>query len=256
MEQKNVIIFGDLPIATKVAEWILNQEQLKLVACVVSGKSVHNNDPWNDVPLLRDFCEKKDIKVIEDMDELLQLEERLDLGLSCRFAKFINKKVLKSFSVGIVNLHGGLLPEFGGLYSCNFSILMGNGIGGGTIHWMDEKIDTGNIIRRCEFEILPEDTAYDVFQKTQVTLYDNLIELILPIANGEAVESISQKNMLEQGFVHKYFDKNSIFDYKEINANDDEETILKKVRAFDFPGYEPAFMMINGKKVYMRLSSD
>ena len=33
-----------------------------------------------------------------------------------------------------------------------------------------------------------------------------------------------------------------------------EEEILRTVRAFDFPGYEPAYMMVNGKKIYLRMS--
>lgn len=54
---------------------------------------------------------------------------------------------------------------------------------------------------------------------------------------------------------HRYFNKKSILDYKEIN-NSDFETgdILYKIRAFDFPGYEPAYYKFNGKKIYMRMS--
>lgn len=63
------------------------------------------------------------------------------------------------------------------------------------------------------------------------------------------------KELVDKGYKHRYFNKKSILDYKEIN-NSDFETgdILYKIRAFDFPGYEPAYYKFNGKKIYMRMS--
>ena len=85
------------------------------------------------------------------------------------------------------------------------------------------------------------DTGYSVFQKTQLALYNNMVEYF--------------NERISKGYKHRYFNKKSILDYKEIN-NSDFETgdILYKIRAFDFPGYEPAYYKFNGKKIYMRMS--
>lgn len=257
MEKKKIVVFGDLPIATKVVQWIGNVEELELIGCVVSKPDAHNNDPWKDTPMLKEYCEENHIKVFQNSIELKELYEakELDLGLSCRFSKILKKDIIDLFRIGIINMHGGLLPEFGGPYSCNYSILFGEGKGGGTLHWIDENIDTGDIIRRCEFDILPDDTAYDVFQKTQCALYENLIEVILPIINGDMSDFISQQELINNGYAHRYFKLNSIEEYKEIDLNDSKENILKVVRAFDFPGYEPAYFVVEGKKIYLRMES-
>ena len=191
-----------------------------------------------------------------ELDELVNLYSRkeIDLGLSCRFSKIIRKPIIDLFSKGIINMHGGLLPEFGGLYSCNYSILFKSKVGGRTLHYVDEGIDTGDIIRRCEFEIEEIDTGYSVFQKTQLALYNNMVEII-PLVLNNQIKSISMKELVDKGYKHRYFNKKSILDYKEIN-NSDFETgdILYKIRAFDFPGYEPAYYKFDGKKIYMRMS--
>lgn len=65
--------------------------------------------------MFREYARINNIKKLE-LDELVNLYSRkeIDLGLSCRFSKIIRKPIIDLFSKGIINMHGGLLPEFGG----------------------------------------------------------------------------------------------------------------------------------------------
>ncbi|WP_195600413.1 formyltransferase family protein [Longibaculum muris] len=257
MREYKIIVFGSLPIATKIVKYVNSIPNFKLEGVVVGDENPKNNDPWNDELCLGAYAKKYNIKCFT-LEELSNnyTNNFFDLGISCRFGKIIKKQVIDLFSKGIVNMHGGLLPEFGGLYSCNYSILYKSKIGGGTIHYIDEGIDTGNILRRCEFDITDNDTGYTVFQKTQVALYENMIELIPKILNN-TVEVKTIQELKEIGYECRYFNKNSILEYKEIVDQDFEsDNLLYKVRAFDFPGYEPAYYICNGKKIYMRVSSE
>lgn len=250
----NIVVFGDLPIASKVCEYILEQDELNLVGCVLSNPNAHNNDPWLDTPMLEDFCHNNNIKIFT-LNELSALNDKLDLGLVCRFSKILKKKTIDLFDVGMINMHGGLLPEFAGPYSCNFSILYGSKMGGGTLHWIDEGIDTGDIIRRCEFVIEDKDTGYTVFQKTQIALCENMKEIIIPILKRQISGYIDQNELIRQeGVERRYFKLGSIEQYKEIKPDDSEELMLRKVRAFDFPGYKPAYKIINDNIVYLRMN--
>lgn len=255
MKKYKIIIFGDLPIATKVAEWVRNRSELELVGGVQQNKNAHNHDPWPDVPMFADWCNKENIRLFE-LDELLDTFEvgEVDLGLSCRYGKIVKNDIISLFKIGIINMHGGLLPEFGGCYSSNFSVIFGNGKGGGTLHWIDTGIDTGEIIKRCEFDILPNDTAFDVFQKTEVVLYENIIDIIIPILKGTYAEPyINQQELIDKGYEHRYFKLGSIHAYKQITLDMDAEEISKVIRACDFPGYEPAWILDkHGKKIYLR----
>ncbi|MCM1048300.1 MAG: hypothetical protein NC433_07740 [Clostridiales bacterium] len=250
---KKIVVFGDLPIATKVCMWIKEESSLELIACVSSNPKAHNNDPWEDIPMLGDYCKANNILLYSYDDFKANYSKKsLDLGLCCRYNKIIKKTEIDIFKKGIINMHGGLLPEFAGSYSCNYSVLFNSKIGGGTLHWIDEGIDTGDIIRRCEFQIENDDTGYTVFQKTQKVLYENMIEIILPILNGEITEFIAQKELLDKGYEHHYFDLKSIGRYKKINLSDSQDIIMRTVRAFDFPGYEPAYIECGSSKFYLR----
>lgn len=253
--KRKIVVFGDLPIATKICMWIREESSLELVACVSSNPMARNNDPWKDVPMLRDYCNANNIPLYsyDDLKENYS-EKSLDLGLCCRYSKIIKEDVIDFFRVGIINMHGGLLPEFAGPYASNYSVLFNAKYGGGTIHWIDKGIDTGDIIRRCEFKIENDDTGYTVFQKTQKALFDNMIDVILPILDGEVTEFISQKTLLDQGYEHRYFNLKSIEQYKKINISDSPDKILRTVRAFDFPGYEPAYIECEGNKLYLRMT--
>jgi len=49
---KKIIVFGDLPIASKVCEEILGYSDLVLSGIVLGNKTkIKNNDPWNILPL-------------------------------------------------------------------------------------------------------------------------------------------------------------------------------------------------------------
>lgn len=254
MHKYKMIVFGDLPIASKVAGWVLKQPQLELLGAVLSNPNAHNHDPWQDVPMFEDFCNKEQVPLYT-LDGLKSsfTEGEIDLGLFCRFSKIVKRDIISLFRLGIINMHGGLLPEFAGPYSSNYSVLFGSKKGGGTLHWVDEGIDTGDIIKRCEFEILSDDTGFSVFQKTQEALYENMVKVIMPILRGEWKGYTKQKILLEQGYGHRYFKLGSLEEYKEIKKDMSEEEASRVIRACDFPGYEPAWVKDkNGKKIYLR----
>lgn len=247
-----IIVFGNLPIATRIAEDVIENKNLDLVGVVVGNKKPSNNDPWKDTPTLFDFSVKNNIKMytLNELDEEFY-DNELDLGLSCRFNKIIPKSIINKFSKGIINMHGGLLPEFAGLYSCNHTILSGSKVGGGTLHYIDEGIDTGNVIKRCEFKVEDSDTGFTVFQKTQLVLEKELKALI-PVAVKAKIDTSVKYDSSD----FCYYDKNSINDKKEIKFEEmNKETIERTIRAFDFPGFEPAFFFdSNGRKIYLRYS--
>lgn len=250
---KKVIIFGDLPIATKVAKYIKKLSTLELCGVVIGNTNFKNNDPWTDEPLF-EYSNKENIKIFSQEEIIKNYQKgELYLGLSCRFSQIIKKEVINRFEYGILNLHGGLLPEFAGLYSVNHTFLCDNKVGGGSIHFVNEGIDTGDIVKRCEFKIEDEDTAYTVFQKTQKVLYENLKKILIKIDKNEKINTKKLDEYVAEGYPSRYFNKYSLEGKKEISIDKlDSKEALLKIKAFDFPGYEPAYIKINGKKIYLR----
>lgn len=253
MTKRSVIVFGDLPIATKTVMFLQTLPDVE-IGVVVGNEKPHNNDPWTDVPLLADYCAQQGLTRYT-MDELTQKfgAGELTLGLSCRFSRIIKEELIDRFQNGIINTHGGLLPEFGGLYSANHTILQNSPIGGGTIHYIDAGIDTGRIIRRCEFPVTADDTAYTVFQKTQASLAEGL-EAVIPEALEHRFEGIPHEEFVRRGYKACYYKKGTLEENRIVDPKTmTPEELERHVRAFDFPSYEPAYMLdSNGKKLYLR----
>jgi len=88
---------------------------------------------------------------------------------------------------GIVNLHGGLSPEYRGA-DCTFWALY-NGEPekvGCTIHFIDKGIDTGNLIAHVSPEVKPGDDELTLFWRAVKESADAYAELFERVGHGES----------------------------------------------------------------------
>ena len=247
----SAVVFGSLPIATKIVNFLEHNGHEVMV--VLGNENAHNNDPWPNVPMLKDYCDKNKIRV-HKLEEIAAFDDNMfDIGLSCRYSRIISGEVIRKFRYGVINMHGGVLPEFGGVYSVNHEILNGSKLGGGTLHYINDGIDTGDIVRECYFEITSNDTAYTVFQRTQIELEKGMREVV-PFAIKGWLKGVSQADLVTSGRVKQYFSKSSLAGKKLIRREDlFTEKADRTIRAFDFPGYEPAYVLDDlGRKIYIR----
>lgn len=82
-----------------------------------------------------------------------------DLIVVVAYGKILPKEILAIPTYGCLNLHASLLPKYRGAAPINWAIIKGEIITGVTTMWMDEGMDTGDIILQTEVEITPEETA-------------------------------------------------------------------------------------------------
>jgi methionyl-tRNA formyltransferase len=66
---------------------------------------------------------------------------------------------------GALNMHGSLLPKYRGRVPVNWAIIHGETETGATLHYMDAKADSGDIVAQEAVRILPDDTAREVLDK-------------------------------------------------------------------------------------------
>lgn len=67
--------------------------------------------------------------------------------------------------LGTFNLHASLLPRYRGAAPINWAVINGDTRTGVTTFFLKHEIDTGDVIDRCEIEILPSDDAGSVHDK-------------------------------------------------------------------------------------------
>jgi phosphoribosylglycinamide formyltransferase-1 len=83
------------------------------------------------------------------------------------FMRVLHEPMLKAFPRRIVNIHPSLLPKFPGLEAWRQALAAGEKVTGCTVHYVDEKIDHGQILAQGEVTILPNDTPESLHFRIQ-----------------------------------------------------------------------------------------
>ncbi len=91
-----------------------------------------------------------------------------DFFFSFYYREMLKRELLEIPRLGALNMHGSLLPKYRGRVPVNWAIIRGETESGATLHYMTEKPDNGDIVAQQAVPILPNDTAFEVFQKVTV----------------------------------------------------------------------------------------
>ena len=106
-------------------------------------------------------------QVENDLVNMLR-EAHVDLVVLAGFMRVLHAPTLKAFPRRIINIHPSLLPKFPGLEAWKQALAAGEEVSGCTVHYVDEKIDHGEIIAQRELRILPDDTAESLHARIQI----------------------------------------------------------------------------------------
>jgi len=108
-----------------------------------------------------------------------------DLFILSGYNKILKPVIFSIPPSKTINLHGGRLPEYRGAAPINWQIINGESIGGCAIIYLDEGIDTGDIIRQEYYRIHPEDTHASVLRKTLDIFPPLLVRVLEDIERDE-----------------------------------------------------------------------
>lgn len=119
--------------------------------------------------------------------EVVKLARKLQPDLICVFGtSLIRGDLLKEGRLGIINLHGGLSPEYRGA-DCTFWALV-NGEPekvGCTLHYIDAGIDTGRLIAHISPEVREDDGELVLFWRAVQDSAEVYAEAVARLARGE-----------------------------------------------------------------------
>lgn len=94
---------------------------------------------------------------------------RPDLVAVAAFGQILPKAVLEEPPLGCLNVHPSLLPKFRGAAPINWTLIRGERTTGVTIMFMDEGMDTGDILLQEETPVGPEENAGDLHDRLAVS---------------------------------------------------------------------------------------
>ncbi len=97
------------------------------------------------------------------------------------FMKVISKNIINKYQGKIINIHPSLLPKFKGLNTFSRMLKNKEKKAGCTVHFVNAKLDSGNVIIKKNFNINNRDTEITLKNKTQKLEYRAFPEAIIRI---------------------------------------------------------------------------
>jgi methionyl-tRNA formyltransferase len=115
------------------------------------------------------------------------LTYRPDLIVVAAYGRILPKSLLELASLGCINVHGSLLPQYRGAAPIQWSVLNGDKETGVTIIQMSEGMDTGDILLKATIKTAPDETAGSLFDKLAVLGSATLLQAIQGLQDGTLI---------------------------------------------------------------------
>ncbi|GEM_PF-380746 len=243
-----ILFLGNNWLGWKVAEWLWKQNEnivglvlhpskkRKFGKEIITSAKVHSSHIY-------DGSDLKNTKVINSIKKLMP-----DMAISIFFGYILDRKFLDLFSSGCVNIHTAFLPHNRGAHPNVWSIV-NRTTAGATIHYMNEGVDTGNIIARAQLSVMPIDTGASLYRKLEYLAFD-LFKKVWPLIRSGQAPGVPQKKT--EGSFHLLRDLEHI-DKIDLNHTYSARDLIDIIRARTFPPHPGAYYEQNGRKVYLRL---
>jgi len=130
------------------------------------------------------------LKNTEFLNSLKALEANLQIVVAFRMLPTLVWSMPK---YGTFNLHASLLPDYRGAAPINWAVINGDTETGATTFFIDDKIDTGEIILQKKTHIAPEDTAGTLHDRLR-NLGADLVLKTVELIQEDQVTTVKQKN--------------------------------------------------------------
>lgn len=231
MNKLKIVYMGTPGFAVEPLKQLLEDNQ-KILAIITApdkpagrGKKISESE-------VKTFAKDLNIKILQPtnlkypdfISELKSLNADLFVVVAFRM---LPKEVWQIPKFGTINLHASLLPDYRGAAPINHAILNGDTETGLTTFFINEEIDTGNIIFQTKCEILESDNAGTLHDKLMNLGGNLLVKTVNSIANGTAKsieqDSLKTDKLRQAPKLNKEFCK--------LDFNNSAEELHNKVRA-------------------------
>ena len=138
--------------------------------------------PIKELALKHDILVFQPEKIKTDYEDILALEP--DIIITCAYGQINPKEVLNYPKYGCINVHASLLPKLRGGAPIHHAIIDGYDKTGITIMYMDEAMDSGDIISQREVVIDKEDTMESLHDKLRIVGKELLLSTLPSILDG------------------------------------------------------------------------
>jgi methionyl-tRNA formyltransferase len=226
-----VIFMGTPDYAALILEALIDAEDIDVVAVYTQPDKPVGRKGVLTPPVVKVLAETAGIRVIQParlrdesvVSELLSLE--CDMIIVAAYGQILPKAILEY--VPCVNLHASILPQYRGASPIQQSLLHNDATSGVTAMWMDEGLDTGEIIKIQSLSIAPDEMLASLYER----LTDTAVELTLDVIRHWDRQSAVKQNDAESSHCRKILKSDGLIDFS------DAREIYNRYRAYTpWPG--------------------
>ena len=236
-----IVFIGTGEIGVPTLEALRNSEH-EVVAVVTQPDKPVGRDQSIEPPPIKKAIAKTRIPILQPArikDQQATEEIRgfaPDVVVVVAYGQILQRDVLEIPRLACLNLHASLLPRWRGAAPIQAAIAAGDCETGITAMYMDEGLDTGDILLQRRVEILPNDTAGSLHDRLAQIAPEALLESLRLLSAGNAPR-IAQDNA-RTTYAPKLKREHGLIDWSE-----SAEAIERKIRAYNpWPG---AFMKVD-----------
>jgi len=230
-----VAFAGGKPLGSRIFKYLTTVKDIDIVGVFVNPE----DSKWYDDMTVTEQAINVDIPVFKNINHVKILEP--DLVVVAYYDRILKKDVISIPPLGCVNVHMALAEEYRGCYPTTHAIINGENITGVTIHYIDEGVDTGDIIAQKYAVINDFDTGKDLYMRLVDTGYSLFVDTFPSMVNGTA-RARKQVTTVHTKYHRKVFPSYTI----EYTGNGEE--FYNSLRALIFPPFPMPMIKIGDRK--------
>ncbi|MFC1512610.1 methionyl-tRNA formyltransferase [bacterium] len=230
----NIVFMGTSLCACPFLEHIIKNE--KLLAVFTAPDEHAGRHMKIQLPPVKKISLDHECKVIQAHNlkniEVIQSVKDLnpDLLIVISYGYKIPSEILEIPGLGSINIHFSLLPKYRGAAPVNWALANGEIETGVTSFFLNDKMDSGDIICQKKININNEDNAVTLMDKLVILGVDVLKETIELIKSGKILAKSQDLNKVTHA--PKLRKKDGLINWNETNIE-----IVNRIRAFyPWPG--------------------
>jgi methionyl-tRNA formyltransferase len=241
MDKIRVVFMGTPEFSVPVLKMLIAKTDVVMVVTQpdkeVGRKKELEASPVKKLALEHNIAVFQPAKIRQDFETIVNIHP--DLLITCAYGQIIPKELLECTKYGAINIHASLLPKYRGSAPINWSIINGDEKTGITLMYMDEHMDTGDMIKWVETKILENETYGSLYNRLS-KMGSKLLEDNLEYLVSDDVKRYKQDD--EKATLAPMIKR----DIELLDFNECGKSIINKIR-----GLNPsplAYTLINGEE--------
>ena len=231
-----IVFIGSGQIGVPCLEELADNKKHKVIAVVTQPDRAAGRQLKLHMNPIKETAFKRHIRIyqpekINQKTVIAQLRYlEADVFVVMAYGQILSREILDLPRLGCLNLHASLLPKYRGASPIQAAIRAGDSYSGMTLMWMEEGLDSGDILCASRLSLHSDETAESLHDRLAQLAPKVLEEGLHLIAKGKAPRF--KQNPLEVSYTKKLKKEDGLIDWKQ-----EQKVVEQQIRAMiPWPG--------------------